>query len=96
MWEYSGPTDSTRTKADELSRDDFDSRIRAILNLSGEDTPVLAAMPLSRENPPVEVIFGNFLSHLFFVELNFLTSMHFLLGRIKILQHATLLDLTPD
>ena len=60
MWEYSEPTDSTRTKADEFSRDEFDSRIRAILNLSGEDTPVLEDVPLSRENRPVEVIFWNF------------------------------------
>ena len=55
MWEYAGPTDSTWTKTDELSRDEFDSRIRAIVNLSGEDTPVLAAMPLSSDNPPTEV-----------------------------------------
>ena len=65
MWEYAGPTDSTRTKADELSRDEFDSRIRAILNLSGEDTPVLAVVPLSSDNPPTEVISKNFLFYLF-------------------------------
>ena len=59
MWEYAGPKDSSRTKADELSRHEFDSYIRAIVNLSGDDTPVLAASPLSSENPPTEVIPAN-------------------------------------
>ena len=56
MWEYSGPKDITRTKADELSRDEFDTRIRAITNIVGEDTPVLAARPFASDNPPTEVI----------------------------------------
>ena len=56
MWEYSGPKDVTRTKADELSRDEFDTRIRAITNIVGEDTPVLAARPFASDNSPTEVI----------------------------------------
>ena len=43
MWEYSGPKDTTQTKADELSRDEFDTRIRGITNIVGEQTPVLPA-----------------------------------------------------
>ena len=56
MREYAGSKDTTRTKADELSRDEFDTRIRAIPNIMGGDTPVLAAIPLSSETPPTEVI----------------------------------------
>ena len=56
MWEYSGPKDVTRTKADELSRDEFDTRIRTITNIVGEETPVHAAQPFTSDNPPTEVI----------------------------------------
>ena len=52
MWEYTGPKDSTRTKTDDLSLDKFDTRIRVITNTVGEKTPVLAAVPVSSENPP--------------------------------------------
>ena len=64
MSEYSGTKDATRTKADELSHDEFDTRIRAITHLNGEETPVLAAVPLSSENPPTKVITRNFYSEL--------------------------------
>ena len=64
MWEYSGKQDVTRTKADELSHDEFDTRIRAITHINGEETPVLAAIPLSSENPPTKVITRNFHSEL--------------------------------
>ena len=56
MWEYSGPKDVTRTKADELSRDEFDTWIRTITNIVGEETPTLIAQPLASDSPPTEVI----------------------------------------
>ena len=55
MWEYTGLKDTTRTKADELSRDEFDTRIRGITNIVGEQTPVLPAQPFSSDNPPTMV-----------------------------------------
>ena len=76
MWEYSGPKDTTRTKANEFSRDEFDTRIRSIAIIMGEDTPVLAAIPLSSENPPTEVIFVK-VQFCSLLELSFLTLLHF-------------------
>ena len=55
MWEYTGPKDVTRTKTEDLSRDEFDTRIRVITNIVGEETPALAAEPFSSDNPPTEV-----------------------------------------
>ena len=56
MWEYTGPKDVTRTKTEDLSRDEFDTRIRVITNIVGEETPALAAKPFSSDHPPTEVI----------------------------------------
>ena len=56
MWEYSGPKDSTRTRADELSHDELDTRIRAITNIVGEDTPFLVVRPFDKDHPPTMVI----------------------------------------
>ena len=36
MWEYTGMKDTTRTKNNELSPDEFDARIRAITNIDRE------------------------------------------------------------
>ena len=76
MWEYTGPKDVTWTKADELSRDEFDTRIRVITNIVGEETPVLAAKPFARDNPPTVVTAQALIFLLvasFSFELNFLT-----------------------
>ena len=55
MWEYTGMKDTTRTKNNELSPDEFDARIRAITNIDREGTPTLAHTPLSSDNPPKKV-----------------------------------------
>ena len=62
MWEYTGPKDVTRTKADDLSRDEFDTRIHAIVNIPADETPTLASSPFSSENPPKIVSVKNFFS----------------------------------
>jgi len=69
MWEYSGRKDSTRTRADELSHDEFDTRIRAISHLAGEATPVLPMKPFAKENLPHEVTFES--SAIFVFSLSF-------------------------
>ena len=65
MWEFTGPKDSTRTNTNELSREEFDTRIGVITNIVGEDTPVLAARPFASDFPLTEVIIRCFA--LFFV-----------------------------
>ena len=55
MWEYTGPKDSTRTKTDDLSPDEFDTPIRVICNIVGDKTPILAAVPFSSDNLPTVV-----------------------------------------
>ena len=55
MCEYTGVKDTTRTKSNELSPDEFDARIRAITSIDREDTPTLAHTPLSSDNPPKKV-----------------------------------------
>ena len=57
MWMYSGSSDPTRTREDELSRDELETRIRAITLKRAEDpchksSPV---EPFGEGNDPTEV-----------------------------------------
>ena len=65
MWEYSGRKYATRTRADELSPDEFDTRIRAITNIVGEATPVLPTRPFGKGNLPTVVIIESTLVFIF-------------------------------
>src|SRR5664279_523144 len=57
MWMYSGPSDPTSTRGDELSRDELETRIQAITSKRAEDpcdesSPV---EPFGEGNDPTEV-----------------------------------------
>lgn len=58
MWEYTGAEDTTRTKSSELSTDEFNTRIRAITHIDRDDSPTLAHLPFSSDNPPKKVTFA--------------------------------------
>ena len=67
MWEYTGVKDTTRTRNSELSADEFDTRIRAITHLDRDDSPTLAHLPFSSDNPPKKVsllVYAAFVSRL--------------------------------
>lgn len=53
MWEYSGPSDNTRTRKEELSTDEFEARLRAITALK-YDAPC-PVIPFGEGNLPEEV-----------------------------------------
>ena len=58
MWEYSGPSDPTRTREEELSKDEFEARLKAVTNLKLEkempgESPVI---PFGQGRTPDQVI----------------------------------------
>src|SRR5664279_4755347 len=57
MWEYVGSSDPTRTREDELSRDELETRVRAITKLKANDPchvkPPVA--PFGEGRAPTEV-----------------------------------------
>ena len=57
MWEYSGPTDPTRTREEELSKDEYEDRLRAVTNLrEDKDMPGKSPVaPFGLGNKPTEV-----------------------------------------
>ena len=62
MWEYSGPSDPTRTREEELSKDEFEARLVAVTNLKLEkdmpgESPVT---PFGQGRTPKQVTFLRF------------------------------------